>query len=85
MAEANEGNMDYVLQNAPLPSNAGATTKPFGLFQTPEGWLLAYCNGVPEASGVGFAPFCLCINTSSTGHYYYNAGTKAAATWTQVA
>jgi len=83
MADANESNIDYVLQNGDFPSNAGATTNPFGIIPTPEGFLFGWCNGIPAAATVGFAPHAVVIDTAlGAGVVYVNTGSKASATWT---
>ena len=83
MAEVHEGNIDYALNNADFPSNGGSTTTPFGTFKTPEGFLFGWCNGIPAAAVVGFAPHAVVIDTAlGAGVLYVNTGTKLSATWT---
>ena len=81
MGTTNPGNIDYGLQNSDFPANGGATTTPFGIIKTPQVFILAFCNGVPANSLPGFAPGCLCINTSTPARYY-NAGSVTSSTWT---
>lgn len=71
-----------LLDPAVANMRAGTSTLQ-GMVKTDDGYMFAYCTGVPTASAVGFAPGCICrrSNGASGTFTYINEGTKAAATW----
>jgi len=47
------------------------------------GVLLAYSDGVPIGSTAGYAPGCLCIDTTN-GDLYINKGTVDSSSWVKL-
>ena len=75
-------NLFHKLNSSIAHFPAGTSTLK-GLMKSEDGFLYAYCTGVPTAAASGFAQGCVCTRTNGSAGTmnYVNEGTNTSATW----